>query len=132
MFTIAADISADTWLGASGWARGNQTCRGTIPAFEPNPARHSTKTSPAAAGDKLPAAARTATQVSPVAGAAITSIPIRTATNPEWVITAYQRPADATSTRCRCSTTTSSNDVNAISSQHARNVATLPAAGTSS
>ena len=43
--TIAADIRADTWLGASGCARGSQTCSGTRPAFDPNPASASTNTS---------------------------------------------------------------------------------------
>ena len=30
-------ISAETWLGAAGWASGSQTCSGTRPAFEPAP-----------------------------------------------------------------------------------------------
>ena len=77
-------------------------------------------------------AARTAAKESPRAGAASTSSPIRIATNPRWVITAYQRPADATAARRRCSATTSSSEVSAISSQHTSNVATLPATGTSS
>ena len=36
------DISADTGLGASGWAFGNQTCSGTAPAFDANPRSAST------------------------------------------------------------------------------------------
>ena len=43
-FTMAPDIRADTWLGASGWARGSQTCRGTIPALDPNPTSANPKT----------------------------------------------------------------------------------------
>ena len=35
--TIAALIGADTWLGASGWARGSQTWTGTSPAFVAKP-----------------------------------------------------------------------------------------------
>ena len=44
MLTIAALISADTGLGASGWARGNQACSGTSPALDPNPATVNRKT----------------------------------------------------------------------------------------
>jgi hypothetical protein len=69
---------------------------------------------------------------SSAAGPANTSSPIRIATNPRCVITAYQRPASATSGRRRCSASTSSSDAKAISSQHTSNVPTLAAAGTSS
>lgn len=53
------------------------------------------------------------------------------ATRPRWVITAYQRPALATSGRRRCSATTSSSEVSAISSQTSSSVPTLAASGTS-
>ena len=53
------------------------------------------------------------------------------ATIPMWVMTAYHRPACATSGRRRCSAITSSNEVSAISSQQSRNVPTLAATGTS-
>ncbi len=36
-FTIAALITAETWLGASGWARGSQTWSGTSPALVAKP-----------------------------------------------------------------------------------------------
>src|SRR5674476_853063 len=35
---MTPDISAETWLGAAGCARGSQTCSGTTPAFAPRPA----------------------------------------------------------------------------------------------
>ena len=54
------------------------------------------------------------------------------ATSPRCVITAYQRPACATAGRLRCSATTSSSEVSAISSQHSSSVPTLAATGTSS
>ena len=41
VFTIAALITAETWLGASGWARGSQTWTGTTPALVRNPATSS-------------------------------------------------------------------------------------------
>ena len=43
-------ISAETWLGAAGWASGNQTCSGTIPAFDPAPIRASMKARAATPG----------------------------------------------------------------------------------
>ena len=130
--TIAADISAETWLGASGWARGSQACSGRMPAFEANPIKVSANTSPAVVGESVVAATRNAGNESLSACPVSTSSPIRMATNPRWVITAYQRAADATSARWLCSASTSSSEVSAISSQHTRNVPTLPAAGTSS
>ena len=38
-------ISAETWLGAAGWASGSQTCSGTSPAFDPAPSSTSARTS---------------------------------------------------------------------------------------
>src|SRR5665647_3025989 len=35
-------MSAETGLGASGWAFGSHTCKGTAPAFDPNPRTAST------------------------------------------------------------------------------------------
>ena len=130
-FTIAADISADTLLGASGWARGSHACNGTIPAFDPNPIPVATKTSPATVGDSPLAASLSAGNDPSTAFAENTSSPTMMATRPRWVITAYQRPARATAGRLRCSATTSSNEVSAINSQHSRKVPTLPATGTS-
>jgi hypothetical protein len=41
-------ISAETWLGAAGWASGSQMCSGTRPALEPAPMSASRNTRPAA------------------------------------------------------------------------------------
>src|SRR5437016_4714482 len=41
-------ISAETWLGAAGWARGSHACSGTRPAFEPAPSSMRASTAPAA------------------------------------------------------------------------------------
>src|ERR1039458_10424935 len=37
VFNMTPDISADTGLGAMGWARGSQRWRGIRPALVPNP-----------------------------------------------------------------------------------------------
>ncbi len=57
--------------------------------------------------------------------------PIRMATNPSWVITAYTRPAERASGRV-CSVSTRTSEATAINSQASRNVVTDAAAGTSS
>ena len=76
--TIAALISADTGLGASGWARGSQACNGTRPAFDPNPATVNANTAiRAPSGTRARAANRSAP---PAADNTIN--PIRMATNP--------------------------------------------------
>src|SRR5690606_32756622 len=132
MFTIAALISADTWLGASGWARGSHTCRGTMPALEANPAKVARNTALRTAGDRPSAASRITANDSPWDAAANPASPAKTATKPRWVMTAYHSPASRTDARLRCSATTSTRDVIAMSSQASRNVLTLAAAGTSS
>ena len=53
---MAADISADTGPGASGWARGSHTCSGTAPALEPNPTTARTNASRAHPGSQVRAA----------------------------------------------------------------------------
>ena len=47
---MAPDMSADTGLGASGWARGSHTCSGTAPAFDAKPASARTNASGADRG----------------------------------------------------------------------------------
>src|SRR5712691_5390295 len=42
--SITPDISAETWPGATGCARGNHTCSGISPALVPQPTNASTKT----------------------------------------------------------------------------------------
>ena len=49
------DMSAETLLGATGWASGSQMWSGTMPAFTPNPAKNSRKTAPCSAGGSLDA-----------------------------------------------------------------------------
>jgi len=54
---ITPDISAETCDGATGWARGSQTCRGIAPALVPKPTSTRTNTTSRAAGDRFAAAA---------------------------------------------------------------------------
>src|SRR4051812_47590086 len=128
---MAALINADTWLGASAWARGSHGCSGTAPDLDANPIRHSRNTPPLTAGDRAPDLSRMVVKSAPVAPASHVS-PMRMVTKPAWVIAAYQIAAGRTWSWWRCSVITSSSDVTAISSQANRNVGTLAAAGTSS
>ncbi len=98
---MAADISAETWLGASGCARGSQACSGTRPAFDPNPARTRTNTVPFTRRGQVRCGLRERGERVTVRVAAKSISPARTHTKPRWVITAYQRAASATSGR-RC------------------------------
>src|SRR5215831_16856678 len=99
--TIAALINADTWLGASAWARGSHGCSGTAPAFEANPNRHNTNTVPLTAGDSAAELARMAGKSVPTA-AASQARPNSRVTNPAWVIVAYQTVAGRTGPLWRC------------------------------
>src|SRR5512139_331051 len=129
--TMAADMSADTWLGASAWARGSHGCSGTAPALDANPARHNRNTPPLAAADREPLSVRIVVKSAAVAIVSQAS-PNRRAMNPAWVMAAYQTAAGRTCSLWRCSVITSNSDVTAINSHTARNVGTLPAAGTNS
>ena len=97
---MAADMRAETGPGASGWARGSQTCSGTAPAFDPNPTTASTNaaSAPRARGAGRRAAI-TAKDWLPAWLASSTSAKSNAAA-PNWVITAYHWPACCTSPRC--------------------------------
>src|SRR5260221_13342195 len=99
VLTMAALINVDTGLGASTWARGNHTWKGTTPALTANPRAVTTNT--AERPDGGIAAPRSALNSSPPAAAASPTRPSRIATRLRWVITAYHRPASATSARRR-------------------------------
>ena len=49
---ITPDISAETWLGAAGWASGSQTWNGMTPALVPKPTSASRKQTLAASGER--------------------------------------------------------------------------------
>src|SRR5271166_2452411 len=130
--TMAADIKADTGPGASGWARGNQTCKGTAPAFDPKPTRASTKeVLRAQTGRCDDLTAMTAKDWLPERVASKTNPRINAAA-PNCVITAYHWAATCTSLRRAWSVRTRKSDVTAMSSQRNKNVVTLDAAGTRS
>ncbi len=86
---MAADIRADTGPGASGWARGSHTCRGTMPAFDPNPTTASTKALSRTQTGRWPdLEAMVVNDWLPVWVARRTR-PTSKAVAPNWVITAY-------------------------------------------
>ena len=125
--TITPDISAETWLGAAGCARGSQTCSGTRPAFEPKPTSARTKTAFRVAGARDPAPARRASNDHEPAP----PLPSRKkaasrAARPRCAMTMYQRPPLMLSGRS-CSVMTRKPDATAMSSQASTNVRTLEA-----
>src|SRR5260370_34044294 len=87
------DRIAETWLGATGWAIGSQTCSGIIPDFAPKPKSASINTEFREAGESNAAPARME------ANEDVRSAPERSrniaisAANPAWVIARYQTPA---------------------------------------
>ena len=129
ILTIAALITAETWLGAAGWARGNQTWNGTAPALVANPAISSAKAIDA--WRDLGSTALMASKPVPPPSAASTVKPSSSSPKLRWVIAAYQSAADRTSSRSRCSVSTSTVEASAISSHISRNETASAAAGTS-
>src|ERR1035438_1604529 len=87
--TIAPDMSAEAGLGASGWALGSQTCKGTAPAFDPNPTRASRNAVLRTAAGRCTAWIRIAAKVWLPAWAESITRAKRIADAPAWVITAY-------------------------------------------
>src|ERR1035441_7658365 len=75
-FTMAPDMRAETGPGASGWARGSQTCSGTAPAFEEKPARASRNARERTAGESPPAWARIAAKDWLRAGVVLRRVPL--------------------------------------------------------
>ncbi len=126
---MAALIRAETWLGASGWARGSQTCMGTMPAFVANPRMSATKATVAAVG--LHGVRRKALNWVLPASAARMAKPISTRKKLSWVMAAYQSAAERTAEPRTCSVSTRTVEVSAISSQASRNETTSALAATS-
>ena len=126
--TIAALISADTGLGASGCARGSQACSGTRPAFDPNPATVNTNTAiRAPSGTRRQGREPVGRHRPPTTPSARSGWPrTRAGSSPHTTA-----PPSATSGRV-CSASTSTSEASAINSHASRNVVTDAAAGTSS
>ena len=96
---MAALITAETWLGAAGWARGNHTCTGTMPALVANPAASSTNATDAEVdpGSRAPIRSKP----TPPASTARTANPRSRSTKLSWVSAAYHSAACLTSARSR-------------------------------
>src|SRR6266498_285989 len=99
-FSITPDISVETWLGATGWARGSHTRSGITPALVPHPT----------------SASRNTTTRTP---ARSTSTATTTNAVPRRVIARYTNPARRTSA-IACSWATSKYEATAINSHASR------------
>src|SRR5512140_2368391 len=126
---ITPDMSADTWLGAAGCARGSQTWSGTTPAFEPNATSASTNTTSRAAGERREAPARRSANVVASGDGAISQNIGSSTTSPRCVIATYQSAACRVS-GSSLSVSTRKYDATAINSHASTNVKMFPAAGT--
>ncbi len=131
MLTIAPDMSAEIGPGACGCARGSHGCSGTAPALDANPTRTSTNTTDASGADSCRRWLAMTANPCPPACVASSSSPRRMAAAPMWVIAPYHWAASRVSGR-RCSMSTASSDVSAMSSHATRKLATEAAAGTRS
>ena len=111
------------WLGATGCARGSQTCRGMIPALVPNPISAATITSVCGIASAL-AAPR-------LPWSASVSSAIQTPAPPRCVIARYTNTARRTASSRRA-TRIAVAGMSVMSSQKARNDVTSRAATTPS
>ena len=126
---MTALISAEAWLGASGWARGSHTCSGTRPDFAAKPTTSRTNATLPATDDGS-ALASTPKPTPPVCPTS-TANPARIATRLRCVMTAYQSAASRAAGLRACSASTRTVEAPAMSSQASRKLTTSAAAGTS-
>jgi hypothetical protein len=128
---MTPDITAETWDGATGCARGNQMWSGNAPAFVAKPTSKSTSATSRATGAMLGAATCQAAKSSPPPALdASNAKPIRIAAVATCVIAKYRLPAAMTVREGR-NPTTSSAESRAIDSQAMRNENALLAPRTS-
>src|ERR1035437_8794363 len=91
------DMTADTWDGATGWARGSQTWNGMAPAFVAKPMQTRTRAAFRTASEKWGAAACQAAKSSvPPAEPARIAKPTRIAAVATWVRARYTFPIETT------------------------------------
>src|SRR5512143_1554760 len=115
---MTPDISAETWLGAAGWARGSHTWSGMIRALEPKPRSASRNTALRVVGESADAAVRR----SPNAGVGAAGA----GASPACVIATYHPPARMASDSS-ASVRTRKYDVRDMPSHIRRKVSTLAA-----
>ena len=94
---MTPDISAETWLGAAGCARGSHTCSGITPALDakPRPSRSSGRTR--APGVRSGAALAQSANVALPVAAVSRSMPASRQARPAWLMTAYSHAASTDS-----------------------------------
>ncbi len=85
---MTPDMSADTWLGAAGCARGSQTWSGITPALPAKPSARRTKAASRVAGARAGAAARQSANRRLPTPAPSRSMPASKQARPAWVMTA--------------------------------------------
>ena len=90
--SMTPDMSAETWLGAAGWARGSQTCNGIMPALAPKPRNASTKARLRVAAGRLAAVARRSANA-PMPPFISRKKATMRAASPTCAMPKYQRPA---------------------------------------
>ena len=90
---MTPDISAETWLGAAGWASGSHTWSGITPALPAKPAARRTNTTPRAPAPSPGAAARQSAKRRLPVHAPMSSMPASRHASPAWVMTAYTQAA---------------------------------------
>jgi len=96
--TITAESSAETFVGATGWASGSQLLTGTRPALTPNPAKESRNTAHRTPGGRPAAAARIAVKSIDPAPSASSSSARAARIIPASLIASMTKPAcDASS-----------------------------------
>src|ERR1035437_8907041 len=128
---ITPDMTAETWDGATGWARGSQTWNGMAPAFVAKPTQTRTRAMLRVASDRPGAAACQAAKSScPPAAPARIANATRIAAVATWVRARYTFPAETTA-RVGRNPTTRKAESSVIDSQASRNEKALLAPRTS-
>jgi hypothetical protein len=123
---MTPDISAETWLGAAGWARGSHTWSGMIPALEPKPRSASRNTALRVVGESADAAVRRSPNAVVGAPAARSRKAASTSASPACVMATYHPPARMVSDSS-VSVRTRKYDVRDMPSHIRRKVSTLAA-----
>src|SRR5262249_50362606 len=125
---MTPDLSADTWLGAAGWASGNHTCSGTSPALDPKPTAASKNTAVRSVGESAGLAARRVAKLPSPDAPTSRKAPSRN-DSPTCVMPMYQIPARWVS-GWSDSAITRKYELTDMPSQSRRNVMMLSASGT--
>ena len=125
---MAALITADTWLGASGWARGSHTCSGTMPGLASRTRRSAATKATDADAEPGVHAAPSPSNAGPARGRGQDGEPEQEQHEAEMGHDRVPQGGRAHRGAPAWSASTSTVEATAISSQHSRNETTSPAA----